>query len=123
MADQTEFQWTFPCYILAKDFDLDKETGRVVPRDSFAFLTREESLGGERHIAFFTDSHLAEQYLEQCTSSNELRLLEFNNREGAASFLRLAQTQYRMVDVDPSRQKRWSRSFSIDVLLRHFGCD
>jgi hypothetical protein len=97
------FVWSFPCYILARDYAVDQRTGDVVLDDNIRFITPTNAADGEPAVAIFTDLDLAELYQEQGDPALGVKVLEILNPAGLQNFLRLAEANYRMVAIDPTR--------------------
>lgn len=115
--ESSEFLWTMPCYILATNFTRNPETGDVVFDDNIRIVAPEKSPGGEKRIAIFTDSHLAQEYLEQSDPALNLSVLEFRSPVPLKSFLENAQHHHQYVVVDLNRKTRIGRNFLIQELL------
>ena len=82
-----DFIWTFPTYLLARNFATDPATGNIMFNTDLKFIAPAVAPTGEQGVAMFTDRYLAEEYLAQTNPELGMRLLEIPS-EGAGDFLR-----------------------------------
>ena len=73
---EDDFVWTFPTFLLARNFVTDPVTGDVHFNRDLQFIAPMVNPRGEQGIAMFTDRHLAEEFLEMCKTNRDMRLLK-----------------------------------------------
>ena len=113
-----DFVWTFPTFLLARNFVTDPATGNIMFNTDLKFIAPAVAPTGEQGIAMFTDRHLAEEYLELTSPELGMRLLKISGPQALAYFLRNAPKKYRYVAVDPNRTTRVIRGFLIQAVLQ-----
>jgi hypothetical protein len=118
MIGDDDFVWTFPSYLLAKNFVTDPATGNVMFNKDLQFIAPLVTPAGEQGIAMFTDLQLAEEFLEQTNPQLGLRPMEISGPQALGYFLRNAPKKYRYVAVDPNRKTGIIRSFLIQTVLQ-----
>ncbi len=52
---KSEFLWTFPCFVLATQFNRDAETGSVLFDEGFRVVALKLTGDAEKQIPIFTD--------------------------------------------------------------------
>ena len=115
--DKFEFVWTFPTYLLARNFVVDPATGNILFNRDLQFIAPAVNPSGEQGIAMFTDRDLAEEYLAQTNPALGMSLLELSGPTQLRDFLRHAPRKYRYVAVDPNRTTRIIRGILIPAVL------
>jgi hypothetical protein len=113
-----DFVWTFPTYLLAKNFAVDHTTGDIYFNTDLQYIAPAVAPTGEQGIGMFTDLHLAEEYLELTSPELGLRPLEISSSKMLRDFLRHAPKKYRYVAVDPNRKTGVIRAFLIQKVLQ-----
>ena len=113
---KSEFLWTFPCFVLATQFNRDPETGSVLFDEGFRVATLELTGDGERQVPIFTDEALAEAYVERSTTTG-LTLVELSTPEGFKDFLVLAARAFKHAAIDITPKSKFSRLFLIAEIL------
>ena len=113
-----DFVWTFPTYLLARNFVTDHTTGDVYFNPDLQFIAPAVNPTGEQGVAMFTDRHLAEEYLELTSPELGMRLLKISGPQALAYFLRNAPKKYRYVAVDPNRKTGMIHAMPISEVLR-----
>jgi len=64
---KSEFLWTFPCFVLATQYNRDPETGSVLFDEGFRVVALELTGDAKKQVPIFTDEALAEDYAERST--------------------------------------------------------
>ena len=77
---KSEFLWTFPCFILATQYNRDPETGSVLFDEGFHVVALNLTGDVEKQVPIFTDEALAKDYSEQ-SASMALTLVELSTPE------------------------------------------
>jgi hypothetical protein len=113
---KSEFLWTFPCFVLATQFNRDAETGSVLFDEGFRVVTLKLTGDAEKQIPIFTDEPLAEDYATRSTSTG-LTLVELSTPEALKDFLVLAARAFKHAAIDLSPQAKFSRPFLIEEIL------
>lgn len=111
---QSEFVWTFPCFILATQFNRNPETDTVLIDEDFRFIAPALH-AGEMQVAIFTDAALAESFAAR-SGHPDLEPVEFSTPSALKEFLLIAVRNFRHAAIDPSRKLR-TRLFLIDEIL------
>jgi hypothetical protein len=118
MINDEDFVWTFPTYLLAKNFATDPTTGNITFNRDLQFIAPAVSPKMEQGIAMFTDLDLALEYLELCSPELGIRPMEIFHRGALAYFLRNAPKKYRYVTIDPNRKTGIIRALLIRDVLK-----
>lgn len=113
---KSEFLWTFPCFILATQFNRDPETGSVLFDEGFRVATLKLTGDDEKQVPVFTDEALAQDYAERSTTTG-LTLVELSTPEAFKDFLVLAQKAFKHAAIDISPKAKFSRLFLIAEIL------
>ena len=113
-----DFVWTFPTFLLARNFVTDHTTGDVYFNPDLQFIAPAVTPTGEQGVAMFTDRHLAEEYLEQTDPQLGMKLLKISGPQALAYFLRNGAKKYRYVAVDPNRKTRTIQVIPIQLVLQ-----
>ena len=113
---KSEFLWTFPCFILATQYNRDPETGSVLFDEGFRVVALNLTGDGEKQVPIFTDEALAKEYSEQ-SASMALTLVELSTPEALKDFLVLAARAFNHAAIDLSPNVKFSRLFLIDEIL------
>lgn len=113
---QSEFLWTFPCYILATQFNRDSETGSILFDEGFRVVSLKLTGDGEKQVPIFTDEALATDYAEHSTSTG-LTLVELPTPEALKDFLVPASRAFHHAAIDLSPKAKFSRLFLIEEIL------
>jgi hypothetical protein len=115
--DCSDFAWTFPVYILASSYSRDRRTGEIIFDDKLRFLTPEAWPGGERCVAIFTDSDLAESFRFESSKRIYMDLVPFESPARLRQFLIVASEFYRVLVVDLNRKTRRAEPFAIEEVI------
>ena len=118
MIGDDDFVWTFPTYLLARNFVTDHTTGDIYFNPDLQFIAPAVAPTGEQGVAMFTDLNLAEEYLEQTSPQLGMRLLEISGPKALGYFLRNGAKKYRYVAVDPNRKTGVIRGILIQAVLK-----
>lgn len=118
MIGDNDFVWTFPTFLLARNFVVDPATGDVRFGSDLQFIAPLVNPRGEQGIAMFTDRYLAEEYLALCKTQRDMRLMKIPDRLALINFLRNGPKKYRWVAVDPNRKTGMIHAMPIQGLLR-----
>jgi hypothetical protein len=113
---KSEFLWTFPCFVLATQFNRDAETGSVLFNEGFRVVALKLTGDAEKQIPIFTDEALAEDYAARSASTG-LTLVELSTPEALKDFLVLAARAFKHAAIDLSPQAKFSRLFLIEEIL------
>ena len=113
-----DFVWTFPTFLLARNFVTDSATGNIMFNYDLQFIAPAVAATGEQGIAMFTDRHLAEEYLELIGPELGMRLLEISGPHQLGYFIRNVSKKYRYVAVDPNCKTGVIRSLLIEDVLK-----
>lgn len=113
---RSEFLWTFPCFILATQFNKDPETGSVLFDEGFRVVSLKLTDDGKKQVPIFTDDALAADYAERSPSTG-LTLVELSTPEALKDFLVLASKAFKHAAIDISPKAKFSRLFLIDEIL------
>jgi hypothetical protein len=116
MIGDQDFVWTFPTYLLAKNFATDA-AGNIKFNKNLQFIAPAVNPSGEQGIATFTDRHLAEEYLELTNPELGMRLMELRGPRALGQFLLHAPKKYRYLAVDPNRKTGIIRGLLISAVL------
>ncbi|MDA0832925.1 MAG: hypothetical protein O2955_19370 [Planctomycetota bacterium] len=116
VMEATEFVWMFPCYILARNYAFDVN-GELILDNNIRFVTPEITDGGPRGIGIFTDSDLAESFLNESVDNDQLALLKISTPSELARFLRSAQGTYRYIVIDKNRKTQVLRYLIIREVI------
>lgn len=117
MTDQLEFVWTFPCYILARDFRTDPESGNVSLDVHTRIVAPDVAGDGNKHVAIFTDADLAEMFRERSPMAADMQPVEFATPASLKAFLDAIQVNFQFAAIDLNPQTRVCRSFLIGEML------
>jgi hypothetical protein len=111
-VEQEPFVWTFPTFVLARNYTKDARTGIIdIDDDAIEFFTPEQ------HIALFTDSHLAQECLQQLSPDLGLSILTIPTPIALKNLLLKGRNAHEWVAVDPNPKTRIARLVSLaDVL-------
>jgi hypothetical protein len=119
--DDEPFLWNFPCYAVIKnDCNTDPVTGDVVLDEKLRFIAPAMSQGGEQRIALFTDSHLADDFIQQVAPNQGMGRLKIGNPIFLATFLRTYQHLFQHLVVDPNPKTRIGRMFDLREAAEKF---
>jgi hypothetical protein len=113
---ELEFLWTFPCFVLATQFNRDSETGTVLFDEGFRVVALSLTSDAEKQVLIFTDEALAADYAERSPSTG-LTLVELSTPEALKDFLVLAARAFKHAAIDLSPQAKFSRLFLIEEIL------
>ena len=113
---ESEFLWTFPCFVLATQFNRDSGTGSILFDEGFRVVSLKLTGDSEKQVPIFTDEALAKAYAEQSTSTG-LTLVELSTAEALKDFLVLAARAFNHAAIDLSPKAKFSRLFLIDEIL------
>ncbi|MFT5095882.1 MAG: hypothetical protein ACKVII_17715 [Planctomycetales bacterium] len=113
---ESEFLWTFPCVVLATQFNRDSETGTVLFDEGFRVVALSLTSDAEKQVLIFTDEALAADYAERSPSTG-LTLVELSTPEALKDFLVLAARAFKHAAIDLSPQAKFSRLFLIEEIL------
>src|SRR5689334_17495251 len=120
-SDSDGFVWTFPLYILAGNFTVNAQGGPVFHDRTYYVAPKAD---GVSHLAVFTDSYLAQDYVEHLDPSLNIQAIDCSPGE-MLRVAKLASKHWPGFLIDPSPVGRPSRSapFSvlIDAIETHFG--
>jgi len=111
-----DFLWTFPCFVLATQFNRDPETGSVLFDEGFRVVTLELTGDSKKQVPIFTDEALATDYAERSTNTG-LTLVELATPEALKDFLVLAARAFDHAAIDMSPKAKFSRLFLINEIL------
>lgn len=113
---ESEFLWTFPCFILATQFNREPETGSILFDEGFRVVTLKLTGDAEKQVPIFTDEALATDYAERSPSTG-LTLVELSTPDALKDFLVLAARTFKHAAIDISPKAKFSRLFLIDEIL------
>ena len=113
---ESEFLWSFPCFILATQFNRDPETGSVLFDEGFRVCALELTRDAKKQVLIFTDEALAEDYAKR-SSRTGLTLVELATPAALRDFLVLAARAFEHAAIDLSPKSKFSRLFLIDEIL------
>jgi hypothetical protein len=113
---KSEFLWTFPCFVLATQFNRDSETGTVLFDEGFRVVTLSLTGDAEKQVPIFTDEALAADYAQRSPSTG-LTLVELSTPDALKDFLMLASKPFKHAAIDLSLKAKFSRLFLIDEIL------
>lgn len=113
---ESEFLWTFPCFILATQFNRDPETGSILFDEGFRVVALSLTGDAEKQVPIFTDEALAADYAERSLSPG-LTLVELSTPEALKDFLVLASKAFQHTAIDISPKAKFSRLFLIEEIL------
>lgn len=113
---QSEFLWTFPCFILATQFNRDPETGRALFDEGFRVCALALTGDSKKQVPLFTDQALAEDYAAQSATTG-LTLVELATPLALKEFLVIAARAFEHAAIDLSPGAKFSRLFLIDEIL------
>ncbi len=108
-----EFEFTFPSYALASDYNTNPVTGIIELDSSIQFVA--PNMPEEQQLAIFTDRHLAEEYLK--VSSSTADLIAFATEPDLLTFLHQVKHRFRCIVVDLNPKTGIGRSLVIRSLL------
>lgn len=112
----SEFLWTFPCFILATQYNRDPERGSVLFDEGFRVVALDLTGDGKKQVPIFTDEALAGDYANQSKVTG-LTLVELATPEALKDFLFLAARAFEYAAIDMSPKAKFSRLFLIDEIL------
>lgn len=112
-----DFVWTFPTFLLARNFVTDHTTGDIYFNPDLQFIAPMVNPEGEQGVAMFTDRDLAEEYLALTSPELGMRLMEIFDAKALAYFLRNGAKKYRYLAVDPNRKTRTIRVIPVQAVL------
>ena len=112
-----EFVWMLPCYAIASEYSLDPHTGEVVFDETLRFVAPVDESRTEQRVAIFTDSDLADEYIEYFGHVSDWVRLRINDPHYLASLLRLAQPLYPGVVIDCNPKTKRGRAMDFDELI------
>ncbi len=113
---KSDFLWSFPCFILATQYNRDPETGSVLFDEGFRVCALELTGDAKRQVPIFTDEALAEEYAHRSTSTG-LTMVELKTPEALKDFLVLAARAFRHAVIDFSAGSKFARLFLVDEIL------
>lgn len=113
---KSEFLWTFPCFILATQFNRDPQTGSVLFDEGFRVVSLKLTGDGKKQVPIFTDEALAADYAERSPSTG-LTLVELSTPEALKDFLVLVSKVFQHAAIDISPKAKFSRLFLIEEIL------
>lgn len=113
---KSEFLWTFPCFVLATQYNRNPETGSVLFDEGFRVVALELTGDAKKQVPVFTDEALARDYAEQSTTT-ALTFVELATPEALKDFLVLAARAFDHAAIDLSPKAKFSRLFLIDEIL------
>lgn len=113
---QSEFLWTFPCFILATQYNRDPETGSVLFDEGFRVCAPALTGDSKKQVPIFTDQALAEDYAERSATTG-LTLVELATPQALKEFLVIAARAFEHAAIDLSPGAKFSRLFLIDEIL------
>lgn len=114
--DPSQFAWTFPVYILAKNYTMDGLSESVVFDDRIRFATPEITPNGPRAIALFTDLDMAREFQEE--SPDKLDAVPFTSPAALRAFLERARNDYSFVAVDVNRKTRRGAICQLEAVIQ-----
>lgn len=113
---KSEFLWTFPCFILATQFNRDPQTGSVLFDEGFRVVSLKLTGDSEKQVPIFTDEALAADYVERSPSTG-LTQVELSTPVALKDFLVLASKAFQHAAIDISPKAKFSRLFLIEEIL------
>ena len=113
---KSEFLWTFPCFVLATQYNRDPITGSVLFDEGFRVVALKLTGDARKQVPVFTDEALARDYAEQSTTTG-LTCIELATPEALKDFLVLAAKAFDHAAIDLSPKAKFSRLFLIDEIL------
>ena len=113
---KSEFLWTFPCFILATQFNRDPQTGSILFDEGFRVVSLKLTGDTEKQVPIFTDEALAADYAEHSPSTG-LTLVELPTPDALKDFLFLASKAFKHAAIDISPKAKFSRLFLIEEIL------
>ena len=113
---KSEFLWTFPCFILATQFNRDPQTGSILFDEGFRVVSLKLTGDGKKQVPIFTDEALAADYAERSPSTG-LTLVELSTPEALKDFLVLVSKVFQHAAIDISPKAKFSRLFLIEEIL------
>lgn len=113
---KSEFLWTFPCFILATQYNRAPETGSILFDEGFRVVALELTGDAKRQVPIFTDEALAQDYAERSAKSG-LALVELATPNALKDFLVLAARAFEHAAIDLSPRAKFSRLFQINEIL------
>lgn len=113
---KSEFLWTFPCFILATQFNRDPQSGSIVFDEGLRVVSLKLTGDSEKQVPVFTDKALAADYAERSPSTG-LILVELPTPDALKDFLVLAARTFKHAAIDISPKAKFSRLFLIDEIL------
>ncbi|NLY02215.1 MAG: hypothetical protein GXY83_39525 [Rhodopirellula sp.] len=114
--ERSEFIWTFPCFILASNYTIDRETGGILLDEHIRLVAPEVTPGGKQRLAIFTDQYLAEDYADIC--SQRVDPIPILNRTELKKLLNRAVEVYHELVIDLNPQTRLGRVFDTASLIQ-----
>lgn len=111
---RADFLMTYPCYVLAEHYTLDPELG--LRFDKGFQVNAPDNGDGEKQVAIFTDSHLVEEYREQCELTH-LDILAFETPGALKTLLQWIFPACRLVWIDLNHKTGKGRTFLIAELI------
>jgi hypothetical protein len=113
---KSEFLWTFPCFVLATQYNRDPETGSVLFDEGFRIVALKLTGDNKKQVPIFTDEALARDYAEHSKAA-ALTLVELATPEALKDFLVLSARAFDHAAIDLSPKAKFSRLFLIDEIL------
>jgi hypothetical protein len=113
----SDFAWTFPVYILARNYQMDPATESVIFDENIRFITPEAFPNGPRAIALFTDADLGEDFRDQGQDISGVDLLPFHSPAALRGFLARAMSDYQVAVVDLNRKTRRCTPFTLAEVI------
>ena len=109
------FQWTFPCFVLAANFNTS-ESGHILLDEDILFIATTAEDGSQR-LAIFTDAAAVLDYLD-CCDWNDSHLTKVPIPTFADLHQLLVRSQlWSHVWIDPNPKVDVSRSMPVDGLI------
>jgi hypothetical protein len=99
---QSDFVWTFPCYILSGQYTSSPVTDFVID-EHLRYVAPYATGVGEQRVAIVTDSDLADEYRQLCNEPHKLARLGFPKPSHLKQYLELVQMnlRYAWVELNP----------------------
>lgn len=113
---KSDFLWSFPCFILATQFNREPETGSVLFDEGFRVCALELTGDAKKQVPIFTDEALAEDYVQRSPSTG-LTVVELTTPEALKDFLVLAARAFEHAAIDFIPGAKFARLFLIDEIL------
>jgi hypothetical protein len=113
MSGAEDFEWTFPCYVLRRNAQIDPATAVITIE--FAAATIDE--GGGTSTLIFTDLDLAERYMTARGDTGFVPLV-LKDTSALKKFLTSAGRTKEAIVVDLDFRSGLGRKFYIDTLMK-----